>query len=57
MSERSIAANKGHFWQLMLPLKRASAQYHQTFAQWNLILRTCTIPKHWKSNKTSDAIL
>jgi len=24
------------------------------FAQWNLNLRTCNIPKHWKSTKTRN---
>jgi len=31
------------------------AQMHRTtrpFAPWNLISRTCNIPKHWKSTKT-----
>jgi len=47
----------------LLPTKRVScnqcsskgAQMRYTtrpFAQWNLISRTCNIPKHWKSTKT-----
>jgi len=41
----------------MLPLKCATAQYHQIIcAMKSHTARTCNIPKHWKNNKTRDVV-